>query len=171
MVQDHIVGFIPKVVLHGFGYQDNYALFITDKRLVFILTGKGHIMAGALLGGAFGAFVAKDIAKDNFNFSNFDLESKLAENKLNQEIILDRITEVRLKKEWGGAYTIKIFGLDHKNKVVKFINGYFEPPKDLKRYYLKSGYKQKDILIHYARTNQDMLVSALGEKVTVKYFL
>ena len=167
MVKDKIIGFIPKVVIDD----ENYAIFVTTKRLVFILTGKARVLLGYLLGGALGAFIARETAKDDFDFSDFDLDAKLAEDKKNMVFMIKWITEVKLKREWGSFYPIKIYGLNAKDKVVKLISGYFVLPKEMKRYYLQSGYKEKEILTHYARTNQDILVSALGDKVTVRYFL
>ena len=171
MGAEPIIGYIPKFVMpanFGTGY---FSIFITPKRVVFIRIGKDYSTGVFYLLGAVGFIIGKAFDYENSPaFRNINLDSLLSENEDNREVLIDRITKIKMKKAFGGDYRLYIYGYGLHDVKKLLFEGLFEVPKEDLERNRRQGYKKQVILKHYVAECQKQIQRCLGDKLveTVK---
>lgn len=166
-----IVGFIPKIVMPSNFGTGLFSIYITYKRMVFVEVGKDYSTEGLYLFGFAGYMIGKALDyENNPAMRNINLDSLMAENENNREILVERITNIKMKKAFGGDYRLYVYGYGLHDVKKLLIEGVFQVPKEDMEMNRRRGYKKDAILKSYVSACQEQIRKCLGDKLveTVK---
>jgi hypothetical protein len=164
MENEEILGMIPKI----YDGWINYAMFLSNKRIVLIKIQGDLMIPGAIFGGVIGGLIAQKYNKDQIDFKNVDLDSLISNADKTIEIPNNKLIEIRLKKEIG-VFRIIIFGLNKRNKKKKLVNYFLAPTRQQLEERVKAGEKSSDVMWEYALEQQNLIENIFGHKLTLKY--
>ncbi|UCG68657.1 MAG: hypothetical protein JSV09_12750 [Thermoplasmata archaeon] len=164
-MKEEIKGIIPRVVVYGSFATWNYAMFITSKRIALIQTGYDYAWGWSFYLDIVNHYRTREKRKD---IKEINLDTLLAEHIVNKEIPLEKLVEIKIRRDVFNRYRIEIFGLNKRNIKKKLFVGYFALPEH--QIGLLKGNKEdlKSALYQYALNCQMQIEKIIGEKLTQK---
>lgn len=164
-MKEEITGVIPRIIVYGSFTTWDYAMFITSKRIALIQTGYDYVWGWSFYLDLVNHYKTR---KKREEIKDINLDTLLAEHIVNKEIPLEKLVEIKIRKNIFNRYRIEIFGMNKRNVKKKLFNGYYTLPDDQIRLLKGNKEELKSALNQYVLNCQMQIENIIGEKLTQK---
>jgi hypothetical protein len=164
-IKEEIIGVIPRLIVNGSFATWDYVMFITTKRITIIQTGFDDLSGGSYYLDIINYYKT---AKKRENVKDTNLDTMLADHIVNKEIPMEKLVEIKIKKNFLNHYRIVIFGMNKRNAKKKLFSGYFALPEPQIRGLEGNKILLKQALDRYTKNCQDQFEHIFSNKLTQK---